>query len=70
MSDHPKAWIYASGSTRARTRLYQIGISKYYDEIKGDFDIFGQVAQSWEPFERGKEYTAFLVQQKTTKVAI
>ncbi|HEY5462815.1 MAG TPA: hypothetical protein VIJ95_06115 [Hanamia sp.] len=63
---HPKAWIYASGSTSARTRLYKMGITKYYEEIKDDFDIFGQVGEDWETFEKGKDYIAFLAQQKTT----
>jgi hypothetical protein len=61
---HPNAWIYASGSTTARTRLYKIGINNYYDEIKKDFDIFGQIGEKWEPFEKGKDYIAFLVQRK------
>jgi hypothetical protein len=61
---HPKAWIYASGSTSARTRLYKMGITKYYDEIKDDFDIFGQIGENWEPFEKGREYIAFLAQRK------
>ena len=42
---HPGAWIYASGSTRARTRLYKMGITRFYEEIKGDFDIFGQIGE-------------------------
>ena len=28
---HPGAWIYASGSTRARTRLYKMGITRFYE---------------------------------------
>src|ERR1051325_580908 len=28
---HPDAWIYATGSTEARTRLYRMGINKYFD---------------------------------------
>lgn len=63
---HPEAWIYASGSTSAGTRLYKMGIPKYYNEIKDDFDIFGQISGNWEPFEKGKDYTAFLAQRKTT----
>ena len=39
---YPHAWIYASGSTGARTRLYKMGITKYYEEIKNDFEIYGR----------------------------
>ncbi|MEO5997729.1 MAG: hypothetical protein ABIN89_13400 [Chitinophagaceae bacterium] len=61
---HPDAWIYASGSTSAQTRLYKIGITKYHDEMKGDFDIYGQIGENWEPFDKGKDYVAFLAQKK------
>lgn len=38
----PHAWRYATGSTAARTRLYRMGINKYYDIVESDFEIFGQ----------------------------
>jgi len=31
---YPDAWIYATGSTKVRTRLYRIGISRYLEESK------------------------------------
>ena len=61
---HPEASIFASGSTPARTRLYRIGIAKYFDDIKDDFEIYGQLEDHWELFEKGKEYLAFLAQRK------
>ncbi len=61
---HPDASIFASGSTPARTRLYRIGIAKYFNEIKDDFEIFGQLEDRWELFEKGKDYLAFLAQRK------
>ena len=33
--------VYAKGSTRARTRLYQMGISMILDEYITDFDVYG-----------------------------
>lgn len=60
----PEAWIYATGSTAARTRLYRIGINKYYDIVESDFEIFGQTQSEWERFEKGKDYQAFVVQRK------
>ena len=59
-----EASIFASGSTPARTRLYRIGIAKYFDDIKEDFEIYGQFEDQWELFEKGKEYLAFLAQRK------
>lgn len=61
---HPEASIFASGSTPARTRLYRIGIVKYLDDIEDDFEIYGQLEDHWELFEKGKEYLAFLAQRK------
>src|SRR5687767_7126552 len=37
MSKYPDAWIYATGSCKARTRLYRIGISNNLAEILQDF---------------------------------
>ena len=62
----PQAWIYATGSTAARTRLYRMGINKYYDIVESDFEIFGQTQSEWERFEKGKDYQAFVVQRKKT----
>lgn len=29
---YPDVWVYATGSTFARTRLYRMGVSKFYNE--------------------------------------
>jgi hypothetical protein len=60
----PDALIYATGSTAARTRLYRMGINKYYDIVKEDFKIFGQAESEWEAYKKGKNYEAFVVQKK------
>ena len=36
-----KHWIRVRGSTSARTRLYQIGVSGIWDDIKYDFELYG-----------------------------
>ena len=61
---YPDAWIFATGSTKARTRLYKIGISKYLLEIRLDFQVFGLKDDEWVKFEKDIEYEAFLVQRK------
>ena len=60
----PRAWIYATGSTAARTRLYRMGISKYYDIVQTDFKIFGQKQNEWERYNKGENYEAFVIQRK------
>lgn len=58
------AWVFATGSTKARTRLYRMGISRYWVEIKRDFQVFGLKEGVWEPFVKGVAYEAFLVKRK------
>lgn len=60
-----EAWIYATGSTKARTRLYRMGISKYLEEVKHDFHIYGLWEGEWQEFEKGIDYSAFLVKRKS-----
>ncbi|GGB08153.1 DUF6934 family protein [Puia dinghuensis] len=61
---YPDAWIYATGSTKSRTRLYRIGLTKYIVQIEEDFDLYGQKMEEWELFKKGVEYSAFLVKRK------
>jgi hypothetical protein len=66
---HPDAIIIAAGSTDSRTRLYRMGITKNLDEISRDFIIFGFTNRnSWEEFEVGFEYQAFLITKKSNQV--
>ncbi len=61
---YPDAYIYATGSTKARTRLYRMGISKYLSEVKSDFEIYGELTDGWENFKKGVDYEGFLVTRK------
>jgi hypothetical protein len=57
--------IFATGSTKARTRLYRMGISNNLEEIQIDFEIFGLVGEKgWQPFQKHIEFEAFLVKRK------
>jgi hypothetical protein len=58
------AWIFAEGNTKARTRLYRMGISKYFEKASEDFFILGQISSTWEPFVVGRNYDAFVVKRK------
>lgn len=61
---HKNASVYASGSTKARTRLYRMGITKYLDKVREDFLIYGQINDAWELFQKDINYEAFLITQK------
>lgn len=60
----PEAMVYATGSTPARTRLYRIGITKFYAEIQNDFYLYGQILAELFIFKAGVEYEGFLVVRK------
>ena len=61
---HPDVWVIAKGSTKSRTRLYRIGISNYLPEINKEFELYGLRDNQWQPFEKRKDYEAFIVKRK------
>ncbi len=63
-NEYPNAWVYATGSTKARTRLYRMGVAKYIDEVSEDFKIYGLKENEWEAFEKDVAYDAFLAKYK------
>jgi len=64
-TDHyPNAFILATGSTLARTRLYRIGISNNLLLIEKDFYIFGYNGKNWLPFQKNTHYESFLAKRK------
>lgn len=50
LEKQPNAWIYATGSSNSRTRLYRMGISKHFSEVKNDFAVYGQLEGNWQTF--------------------
>ena len=58
------ALVYATGSTKSRTRLYRIGITNNLEEILKDFEIFGLREGEFEKFIKGVEYQGFLVKRR------
>ena len=55
---HPNAFVYATGSTIARTRLYRMGITRFYKEMAKDFYLYGQLENEFHQFEIDKNYLA------------
>jgi hypothetical protein len=60
----PHVSIYVEGSTAARTRLYQMGISKFHQELTHDFILLGLKDERWEVFQLNKNYECFVVKRK------
>lgn len=62
---YSKAVISVQGESKAKTRLYQMGISKHLSEITLRYTIYGRLDNKWEVFERGKNYEAFALVKKS-----
>ena len=62
---YPNSFIYLKGSTPSRTRLYQMGITKYWKEISSLFIVYGYTSNcKWELFLKHNRYDAFLTLRK------
>jgi hypothetical protein len=61
---NPEAIVYATGSTPTRTRLYRMGITKFYDEMQNDFYLHGRIGDKLYIFEAGIQYEGFIAQRK------
>ena len=64
---YPNVWIYATGSTKSRTRLYRMGITKFLSEVNEDYEILGELNDEWEVFKKDVEYEGFLVRRKNNE---
>ncbi len=66
---YPNAWVFATGSTEVRTRLYRMGISNNLEELKEDFYVYGmKIDESFEEFNIGEDYLGFLVTRKDKNI--
>jgi hypothetical protein len=71
IENHPAAWVFATGSTVVRTRLYRMGITNNLVEIAKDFIILGYKSTGdWEDFVVGEDYEAFLLTTKRKQLII
>ncbi|SEL97930.1 DUF6934 family protein [Parapedobacter koreensis] len=65
LNNHPHAAVFAKGSTAARTRLYQMNILAYWEEITEAFYLVqGYLNEDWQPFEKGINFEAFIIRKK------
>lgn len=63
---HPTATVIALGSSESRTRLYRMGITKYFENIPSIFHVEGY-NRGWKPFQKGHNYEAFSIRRKMFK---
>ena len=61
---YPQSWVVLTGSTQARTRLYRMGISIYFEELNKDFHINGYTDNKWVNFDKNIDFEAFSIKKK------
>jgi uncharacterized protein DUF6934 len=65
---YPNNYVYFTGSTRERTRLYRMAITNNIEELNIDFEITGTFTAehlyNTIPFEKGVNFFGFLVRRK------
>lgn len=58
-------WIYVTGSSQSRMRLYRMAINKYFEEISNDFVIYASLEDGeWYPFQPNIITQEFLIQRQ------
>ena len=64
-SRSPDIYVFFSGSTLERTRLYRMAISVYYEILSKTFNIWGLLKNGYtELFKKNCNYTGFLIKRK------
>jgi hypothetical protein len=65
---HPGKFVFFTGSSPERTRLYRMALTNNFEELSLDFEIFGAISQRnlfiIENFQRNKHYNAFAIKRK------
>lgn len=66
---YPERWVYFTGSTDQRTRLYRIAVSLHLEELVTFFEIFAGVdgQEEFMRFSKGLNINAFVVKRKFIK---
>jgi len=61
---YPSHTIYFKGTSNSRTRLYQMAINHFYDELSERFHILGELDDKMTRFKRNTNYKSFLILKK------
>lgn len=62
---YPERYVFFTGSSLERTRLYRMALTVNHDELANAFTIWGLREEGgFEPFEKSRSYTGFLIKRK------
>jgi hypothetical protein len=61
----PDVFVFFTGSTNERTRLYRMAITINFEELTDNFSIWGLTEKDgFEHFEKRRSYSGFLIKKK------
>lgn len=68
--NYPERWIYFSGNTFGKMRLYRMAISLHWEELSTTFEVYGEIPGEEEvlPFHKGMAVEGFFVRRKIRKL--
>lgn len=61
---YPERFVFFTGSTEGRIRLYRIAISVNYSDFSKKFNIYCQTETGFVPFKRNIKAKGFLISKK------
>lgn len=65
---YPEKFVFFTGSTPERTRLYRMALATNLEELNGDFEIYGVILTKGlyyvAPFVKGEAFFGFLIKRK------
>lgn len=64
LDKYPDRYIYFSGSTKERTRLYRMAIGLNLEELATKFEIYAELQNGIVPFQKNMEILALIIRKK------
>lgn len=64
LNKYPDRWVYFSGSTRERTRLYRMAVGLNLKELATKFEIYAEQQDGIVPFQTNMEILGLIVRKK------
>ncbi|NSL89328.1 hypothetical protein ECE50_020975 [Chitinophaga sp. Mgbs1] len=64
LNKHPNRYVFFTGSTKERTRLYRMAIGLNFDELSSKFNIYCQTDTGIIPFQKNIPITGLLIKRK------
>lgn len=64
LDKHPNRYVFFTGSTKERTRLYRMVVGVNFDELSTRFEIYCQTDSGIIPFQKNIPITGLIVKRK------